>query len=151
MFLGSGCGPALSDEQQAILKQVTPQQFYPLAQLLEMYDSAAKSDTDLLYATGRRWGAALEEELIRRGATNTREALHRATDVYREHHQGDVGQLVLVDDGETAVQVTNNGPHPTRIVAGVFQAIATTFSDVDAQVTISGRGMRISWLPEDQR
>lgn len=152
MFLGSGCGPALLDEQRAFLKQARPDQFYPLARLLEMYAAAAKSDTDLLYATGRRWGAALKEDLIRRGATNTREALHLTQDVYREHHQGEVGALIVEDEGETGVRVTNTGPHPMRLVAGVYQAVATTFSEVDAEFTISEseRVIRVSWRAGDQ-
>jgi hypothetical protein len=152
MFLGSGCGPALSDEQRAFLKQAKPDQFYSLARLLEMYEAAARSNSDLLYATGRRWGAALKEDLIQRGAANTKEALHLTEDVYREHHQGEVGRLIVEDDGETAVRITNTGPHPLRLVAGVYQAIATTFSERHAEFSMSEaeRVIRVSWSAEDQ-
>jgi hypothetical protein len=152
MFLGSGCGPTLSDEQRAFLKQVKPDQYYPLAYLVEMYEAAAKSNSDLLYAAGRRWGAVLKEDLIQRGATNTKEALHLTEIVYREHHQGEAGRLIVEDDGETAVRITNTGPHPMRLVAGAYQAIATTFSECHAEFSISEaeRVIRVSWSDGDQ-
>lgn len=151
MFLGSGCGPALSDEQRSVLAQAKPEEFYPIEHLLEMYAAAAESGGDLLYATGRRWGAALKEDLVRRGASGVKRALELTQDIYQEHQRGDVGALLVDLEGEHSARITNTGPHPTRLVAGVYQAVATTFSEVDAEFSISDNVVRLSWAPEGSR
>lgn len=149
MFLGSGCGPALTDEQRLFLREVNPAEFYPLAHLLEMFEAAANHENDLLYATGRRWGAALNEDMRQRGATHARQAIRiTCEDAYLAHHQGDVGQILVEDDGETAVVIISTGPYPMRLVAGMLQVLAANFSGTEAEFTLyddDPRRIRISW------
>jgi len=152
MFLGSGCGPGLSAEQRAFLKDVQPGEFYPLERLLAMFEVASKNKNDLVYATGRRWGAAVKDEMARRGATGIKDALRLVCEVYQEHHQGDVGNLVVEDDGEAAVYVINNGPYPTRLIGGAFQAVAAGFGNAEATLdtTDDKRRVRVSWRQGDE-
>ncbi len=147
MFLGSGCGPVLNAEQRRYLSEVKPEEFYPLARLLEMFEVARESDNDLIYATGRRWGAALKGEMVKRGATEIKPALRLLCDVYQEHHQGDVGILTIEDDGESAVMLTNGGPYPTALIVGAYQALTAALGDGEAQfaTTDDERRVRISW------
>lgn len=147
MFLGSGCGPALSDDQREYLKNVHPNEFYPLERLLAMFELVQQSSPELIYATGRRWGNAIKDDMIGRGAKTVKEALFLVPKVYLEHHQGDVGSLTLIDAGPTAVLLTNDGPYPALLIAGAFQSLAAAMGAEEVQLleTANPQQYRISW------
>jgi hypothetical protein len=146
-FLASGCGPILSSEQRARLSGLDPAAFYPLADLLEILSTAMKSDPKLVYATGRRWGAAVKDEIAKNGATEVKHAMRLLCDVYQQHHQGDVGQLVVDDDGATAVFLTNGGPYPSELITGAYGALCSSLGadDVTVEPTERADRFRISW------
>ena len=147
MFLGSGCGPGLSDDDREYLRNVDPAKFYPLERLLAMFETVQLSRPELIHATGRRWGNAIKDEMVSRGAKTAKEAMFLVASVYLEHHQGDVGTLDLTDQGETAVLLTNHGPYPTVLIAGVYQGLAAAMGVEEAQLeeTDDPHKYRISW------
>lgn len=147
MFLGSGCGPGLTEAQRAYLKNVEPGEFYPLEELLAMFDGVEKVRPELIYAAGRRWGNAVKDEMVKRGAKSIKEALFMVESVYLEHHQGDVGKLELSDDGANAVVIANRGPYPTILIAGAYEGIAAAMGgeEVRLEETEDPSQYRISW------
>lgn len=151
MFLGSGCGPALTDDHKQLLKSIQPDQFYPLDDLLEIFRNAQKTNPELIYATGRRWGNAIKDDMLKRGATTIKSTLNLIASVYQEHHKGDVGELVVEDDGDQAIVLTNRGPYPTMLIVGAYEAIITALGgeDVALKKMKDENQYRLSWVNGD--
>jgi hypothetical protein len=151
IFLGSGCGTALSTEQREYINSVKPDEFYPLELLLDIFVAVEQKRPELIHATGRRWGNAVRDEIVKRGAKELKEALYLIESVYLEHHQGDVGKLALDDDGENAVILTNHGPYPSALIAGAYEGMATAMGARDVKLTETDdpKAYRISWASED--
>jgi hypothetical protein len=151
MFLASGCGAVLTDEQREYLANLKPNEFYPLDELLNILEATQRTRPELVRATGRRWGNAVKDEIAKRGATTAKEALRLICSVYQEHHQGDVGELVVEDDGEEAIILTNRGPYPSSLIAGAFEAMlgALGADDVELEEAGSPERYRLSWHQED--
>ncbi len=147
MFLGSGCGPALSKEQRELLKDIQPDQFYPLDHLLKMFEAVQRTRPELIYATGRRWGNAVKDDMVKRGAASIKQALHLVASVYQEHHRGDVGELIVEDDGDEAIVLTNKGPYPGILIAGAYEALAAAMGadEVDLEHDDDPQRYRIAW------
>lgn len=156
MFLGSGCGPALSEEQREYLKNIKPDSFYPLDTLLDMFNKVQQTKPELIYAAGRRWGNAVSEDMIGRGATRINDGMKMICSVYQEHHHGDVGELVIQkegreDGGRHYVILANDGPYPTMLIVGAFQSFAAAMGaeDVEIEEMDSPHIYRISWTEDD--
>ena len=149
MFLASGCGPVLSNEQRMKLTSLKPDEFYPYDELLAILMEAKAKDPKIVYTTGKRWGGALNEEWTKRGITDVVEAQKTLCDIYLAHHQGDMGKLVIDEDGDKAVILTNDGPYPTELIAGAFEAVAGSLSK--GETTLEKRAenkYRITWTGE---
>ena len=151
IFLGSGCGPALSRDQQEYLKGLSPEQFYPMSRLLEMLEAAGKKDPRLVHATGRRWGSAIKSEFDKQGISDIKQALHTLCQVYQDHHQGEVGQIEVEELGETEVILKNGSPYPHDMISGAYEALATALGaqDLTAERMDSPAERRITWSLEE--
>ena len=151
VFLGSGCGSALTRQQRDFLAAAKPEELYPLEKLLDMLATAEAENPDLIYSTGRRWGSAVHSEMVSRGAKSVKEALELVAAVYLEHHQGDVGKLVLEDAGDRSVLLRNLGPYPSALIAGAYEALALAMGadDVSVEPQAEPNCHRISWQEGD--
>jgi len=151
MFLGMGCGPALTAEQRAYLKDINPEEFYPLDKLMEMLQRAQEENPKLVHANGRRWGAAVKGEMDKAGISDLKQALQEVPKIYLQHHQGgDPGTITVEVEGDTAVLLTNNGPYPHYLIGGAFEALAAALGGQDVTLDPTGEAgqFRISWTME---
>ncbi len=134
IFLGSGCGPVLNARQREYLSQVEPDGFYPLDKLMEMLAVARERRPDLIYAAGRRWGNAVKDLMVERGATSVKATMRALCVVYQDHHQGEVGELCIEDIGECAIRLTNTGPYPAILIAGALEGLALAMGSGDVRL-----------------
>lgn len=150
MFLGMGCGPALTAEQRAYLKDIKPEEFYPLDKLLAMLRQTEEENPKLVYANGRRWGAAVKGEMDKAGISDIMQALQEVPKIYLQHHQGDVGTITLEPQGDTAVLLTNKGLYPHYLIGGAFEALAVALGGQDVTLEPTGEAgqFRVSWTME---
>ncbi len=150
MFLASGCGPVLSKEQRQELTKVDPEAWYPQAKLLEILAAAEAKNPKIVYATGRRWGAAIKEEFSRQGVVEPMMGAKTLEEAYLQHHQGDAGTLVVEEDGAEAFFVSNKGSYPHLMIHAAFEALVFAMNTVDVmrEETDDPRRCRISWTTE---
>jgi hypothetical protein len=148
LFLGSGCGPVLSKEQQDYLRNVKPDSFEPLGTLLEILHETSKKKPELVTATGRRWGIVIKSETDKVGITDIKSAFHELCEIYQRHHQGDVGRIIIEEIGETEVTLTYQGPYPDELITGAYASLAMALGGDDVTVAPTGqdRKYRIAWL-----
>jgi hypothetical protein len=153
IFLGSGCGAVLSSEQREYLVNAKPDEFYPLDKLLGMLKTAEEQNPKLIYAAGRRWGNAIKDIVVSKGIRDIKDAMRLVCSLYQEHHQGDVGELVLEDSGTGAVILINNGPYPTDLIAGSWEALASALGakDIKLEESNASNQRRLSWFAEDSK
>jgi hypothetical protein len=131
------------------LTALSPEEFYPLDELLSILEDAKAKDPKIVYTTGKRWGGALKAEWDKQGITDALTAQKALCDIYQAHHQGDVGKLIIEEDGENAVFLTNEGPYPTELLAGAFEAVASSLSKGETILEKQAENKyRITWRGE---
>jgi hypothetical protein len=147
IFLASGCGPVLSEEQREYIKTVKPNEYYPQEKLLEILYKAEKEQSSLVLATGRRWGSAIKGELVKKGISNPLESLKILCGIYQDHHQGEVGELTIEVENATTVYLTNGSPYPSIMISSTYAALASAqgAEDVKVEETDTANKFKISW------
>lgn len=150
LFVGSGCGPALSAEQQEFLSNIVPSEFYPVDILLQMLATAEARDPKIIIATARRWASALKAEFEKEGCTNAMDSWPKTRSIYAAHHQGDMGDFGIEVTGPTSVLVVNGTPYPDLLVSHLFAWFPAAFGADDVELTPTSKPhtFSISWTEE---
>lgn len=128
LFIGSGCSPALTDEQKQYLTTVEADGWYPLDRLKEMLDTARAKDPNILVAAGKLWAQALIPIMNAQGITEPLDAFLAVERMYPEHHREEaVGQILITATDECAVKIEDSSVYPCIFLAGVWEGLPKAF------------------------
>jgi hypothetical protein len=147
IFLASGCGPILTEEQREYIKTVKPDEYYSHQKLLEILFKAEEEQPGLVVATGRRWGSAIKGELTKQGISDPMESIRVLCQIYRDHHQGDIGEITLEEENANTAYITNKSGYPDNMLKGTTQSLVSAqgAEDVNIEDTETENRFKVSW------
>jgi len=135
LFIGSGCSPALSQEQKEYLTTVEADGWYPLEKMREFLGAARAKDPNILVAAGKLWAQALIPIMNERGITQPMDAFLAVQGMYQEHHRDeDIGKIEFTRKDDTTVTIRDSSVYPCVFLGGVWEGLPKAFGAYKVEI-----------------